>query len=379
MSSLPAPRPGSEISLLPRVTVADLYDALITDSRCENTRNARDHDCRVFAKFLGMPDNRTACAFLASQELGQANAVAMAFRQHEMARGCAPATINRRLAALRRLIVLGRRLGVVPWTLDVDDLRASAFRDSRGPALDEWRQLWEWLITSGDSPLARRDRALIRLIHDSALRKFEALAIDLDDLDLGGDCPRVCIPGKGSGGAKTWIGISSPSARFIREWLEVRGQDPGPLFVSDPHWDARWVAQFMGRVTELRGQGLTWGQVADTFNAERSRTAKGLKWNSDRLEQNVKAIVNRAPHVRLCEREVNRILHSISAECGFNRHVKPHGLRHAAITRALDLTGGDVRKVMRYARHAKPETTLRYDDNRADFGAELARIIGNDV
>lgn len=377
MTSLPIPASHSEIALLPRVTVADLYDALLTDARCANTRNARDHDCRVFAAFLRVADNRTACAFLASQGRGQANAVAMAFRQSETERGAAPSTVNRRLATLRRIIALARRLGILEWALDVDDLRVSAVRDTRGPALDEWRQLWEWIMTSGHTPLARRDRALIRLLHDSALRKFEALGIDVADLDLDG--ARAQIAGKGSGGSKSWIALSAPTVRFIREWLEARGDAPGPLFVSHPRIDAAAAARFTVRVSELKAAGLTWEGVAAALNREKHRTATGLKWTVRRIEQTVATLKNLAPHVRMCEREVNRILRFISAECGFARHVKPHGLRHCAITRALDLNNGDVRKVRKFSRHAKVDTVLRYDDNRQDLGAEVTRQLGDDV
>jgi integrase/recombinase XerC len=52
---------------------------------------------------------------------------------------------------------------------------------------------------------------------------------------------------------------------------------------------------------------------------------------------------------------------------------RPHGLRHAAITAALDLTGGDVRKVQRFSRHKNLQTVLRYDDNRQDLGGDVAR------
>ena len=124
------------------MTVADLYDALITDSRCLNTRNARDHDIRVFAAFLGLPTTGPPARSSHPRDVAQPPAVAMAFRQHEMERGHA-ATVNRKLATLRRLIKLARRLGVLEWSLEVDDLRSVTVRDTRGPALDEWRQLWE--------------------------------------------------------------------------------------------------------------------------------------------------------------------------------------------------------------------------------------------
>jgi len=50
-------------------------------------------------------------------------------------------------------------------------------------------------------------------------------------------------------------------------------------------------------------------------------------------------------------------------------------LRHAAITDALELTGGDVRAVRHYSRHKDVRTLLVYDDNRADVAGELARRV----
>ena len=56
---------------------------------------------------------------------------------------------------------------------------------------------------------------------------------------------------------------------------------------------------------------------------------------------------------------------------------RPHGLRrHQATTRLLDLTGGDIRRVRRFTRHAKLDTVAIYDDNRQDFGGQLAELLG---
>ena len=54
---------------------------------------------------------------------------------------------------------------------------------------------------------------------------------------------------------------------------------------------------------------------------------------------------------------------------------RPHGLRHAAITAALDATNGDVRRVQRFSRHADARTLLIYDDARSDMGGEIAALI----
>jgi integrase len=51
---------------------------------------------------------------------------------------------------------------------------------------------------------------------------------------------------------------------------------------------------------------------------------------------------------------------------------RPRGLRHASITAALDTSNGDVRAAQAHARHANPQTTMRYGDNRQDLAGHVA-------
>ncbi len=57
----------------------------------------------------------------------------------------------------------------------------------------------------------------------------------------------------------------------------------------------------------------------------------------------------------------------------------PHGLRHAAITVALDLTGGNFRAAQRFSRHRDVRVLERYDDNRQDLGGEVAKQVAASV
>jgi len=63
---------------------------------------------------------------------------------------------------------------------------------------------------------------------------------------------------------------------------------------------------------------------------------------------------------------------------GLAREARAHGLRHQGITRALDKTHGDVRKVRTFSRHAKVETVLIYDDARKDEGGDITRMFDDD-
>ena len=77
----------------------------------------------------------------------------------------------------------------------------------------------------------------------------------------------------------------------------------------------------------------------------------------------------------LDEGEVATYIPELGKAAGIVRRVRPHGLRHEAITTALDKTQGNVRKVQRFSRHKDVRTLMRYDDNRRDEGGDVARLI----
>jgi len=57
---------------------------------------------------------------------------------------------------------------------------------------------------------------------------------------------------------------------------------------------------------------------------------------------------------------VQRVLDRVRRQCGITTRITPHGLRHSAITAALDY-GVPLRDVQHFARHASANTTTRYD------------------
>ncbi len=78
---------------------------------------------------------------------------------------------------------------------------------------------------------------------------------------------------------------------------------------------------------------------------------------------------------RLSGVAVWRMMLQLSKLAGLKEKARPHGLRHQAITDALDRTGGDVRRVQKFSRHKKVETILRYDDSRRDDAGDIARMV----
>ena len=228
------------------------------------------------------------------------------------ARRLQAATINRRLAALRSLVKLATTLGLVSWTLAVENLKAQAYRDTRGPSLDAYKAL---LVVARAQLGAKglRDVALLRLLHDLGLRRGEAVRLNVSDLDLAGD--RLMVLGKARS-QKEPVTLPAPTRAALEAWLQARGTEDGPLFANFDR---------AGRGGRLTGSAVYF------------------------------------------------IVSWLGTKAGLT--VRPHGLRHLAITSALDLTKGDVRAVQKISRHKDVRVLNTYDDNRQDLAGDVARLV----
>ena len=78
--------------------------------------------------------------------------------------------------------------------------------------------------------------------------------------------------------------------------------------------------------------------------------------------------------VRLSGESIRQLVRRLGIAAGASRTVRPHGLRHAAATTALD-AGKDVREVRKFTRHATLDMVLRYDDQRGDTAGEIAALL----
>lgn len=316
---------------LPAVGASDLAAAWLAGRR-PTTLRAYRADLADFARFLGASSQGRALDRFFALEQGRAHSVALAYRASLVERGLAAATVARRLAALRSLAKLARQLGRCPWRLEIEGPRAEAFRDTEGPGRDGWRAMLDLakLDAATKGPKAVRDLALIRCLHDLALRRSEAAGLDVEHCDRAGKGPvaAVWILGKGRS-TRERLTVPRPTGEALAAWLDVRGSAPGPLFVR------------------LDRAGIPPGG------------SPGMAG-------------------RLSGESIRLVVAELGKRAGLSRVPRPHGLRHQGITRALDLTNGDVRAAQRFARHASPATTMRYDDNRKDLAGELARRVADD-
>lgn len=315
--NLPVPLPAGGEVLDPRSPATRLVDAWL-DGRSPETMRAYRADLQALAAFLGAASAELAVQAFLALPAGGANERALAWRSAMVAAALSPATINRRLAALRSVVKLGRTLGMVSWSIEIGNVKVEAYRDTRGPGEDGYRKLLAAI--PGDTTAGLRDRAIVRLLYERVLRRGEVCRLSLGSISADGS--RITIRGKGRTQDEV-LRIAAPTAEAIRLWRAVR---PGPA--DDPA-----APLLVSLSTGSRGHRLT-GE------------------------------------------SVRRIVHRAAERAGLK--CWPHALRHAGITSALDRTQGDVRKVMTFSRHKRLDTLMIYDDHRRDDAGGIADLVAGD-
>ncbi len=134
------------------------------------TITAYRQDLEDFQAFIQAPSLEQAASLLLARGQGEANALALDYKAHLMDRELAANTINRRLTALRSLVKLGRTLGLVSFSLEVQSVKADPYRDTRGPGRSGFRDMLDSLAKRKD-PKGIRDGALLRCLFDLGLRR----------------------------------------------------------------------------------------------------------------------------------------------------------------------------------------------------------------
>ena len=226
-------------------------------------------------------------------------------------RGMAPATISRRVAAVRGL----HRFLVIEGS-ESDDPTSMVMAPRPGLRLPKALEIdeMERLITAPEvgTPLGRRDRALLEFMYASGTRVAEVVGLDVIDIDL--EDRTALVTGKGSKQRLVPIGTHAVSA--IQSYLPDRRTtlagrpDPGAVFLNV-------------RGGRLSRQGV-WGIV------RKAAKRAGLPADS----------------------------------------VSPHVLRHSAATHMVQ-GGADLRSVQEMLGHASISTTQVYTKVSPDHLIEV--------
>lgn len=235
----------------------------------------------------------------------------------------APATVNKALSALRRVMYEAHLLGFVT---DEEIGKLAHVRNDAGQREPAGRALTddelEKLCRACDdgTNAGKRDAAIVALMAGMGLRRAEAAEADVADYDARKGTLRV--RGKGN---RARFAYPAPGTRAALDaWLTVRGRAPGPLLAP------------VSKAGAVRRGGIT-GQTLAARVQLRARAAGILRV--------------RGP--------------------GNEHRCSPHDLRRTYITRALGST--DLAMVQSLAGHKSPVTTARYDRRPEAARAAAAR------
>lgn len=299
------------LAQLPALTPTPLDQnpaAIYLASLAPGSRRTMRTALTVIAGLLGVPERRDAegrdlrCLDAPWASLRYQHTIAIRARLQER---YAPATANKLLAALRRVLKESRRLGQISAddydrAVDLSSIRAQ--RLPRGRLVTDGEVLALMRVCADDAtPAGARDAAILALLRGAGLRRAEAADLDLADYDPENGAVTV-RSGKGDKDRVVYAPAGARAA--LGDWFAVRGDAPGPLF---------------------------YGLV------------KGGKLAPRRLAGQALAIV--------CA--------SRAAQAGIQPFT-PHDLRRTFISGLLD-AGADMATVQRLAGHEDPTTTSRYD------------------
>ena len=213
--------------------------------------------------------------------------------------GAAPATVARKLAAIRGLygfLVRTERAGSNPA-----ELVSSPKRSQKLPTVlttEQMRSLLERIPAR--TPLELRDRAMLELAYSCGLRCEEIVNLDLGALDF--ETEQLRVLGKGS--KERLLPVGEPAQRALRRYLDKSRR----ALATDPRQQALFLSK-SGR--------------------------------------------------RLSNSDVTRRLGLWTREAALAAGVSPHALRHSFATHLLE-GGADLRTIQELLGHASISTTQVY-------------------
>jgi len=152
----------------------------------------------------------------------------------ELARTHAPSSVARKVAAVRSWMRWLRKRGVLAKS--VADAIASPRVRRPLPTFISVDAAKEVVESPDESPIGKRDRAILEVLYGSGLRVSELAGADLADVDLPGASARV----HGKGKKERIVPLGSKCVAALSAYLAVRADvvkpgrelDPRPIFVG---------------------------------------------------------------------------------------------------------------------------------------------------
>lgn len=237
-------------------------------------------------------------------QIGGADIRAWLAAEHR--RGLSPASLQRRLAALRSFFDYWVKQDLLPAN-PAAGIRAPKKPRPLPKALEVDPLLHLLESMPKDDPLALRDRAILELFYSSGLRLAELVALELKPVDAMLNATGSSLRVRGKGNKDRLVAVGDAARRALQDWLRWRAD------LADPDEAALFVSRRGGRLSP------------------RSVELRVAHW---------------------------------ARKLGLGQSLHPHMLRHSFASHLLQ-SGADLRGVQELLGHANLSTTQIY--TRLDF------------
>ncbi len=306
--------------VLKNAVQSDALVATFLESKGLATREAYRQDLKCFESYLVSSASIESLPTLFSLTTAELNFIALKYREYLVGKNLSPSTINRRFGAIRSLFKLARLLGHASSEIEIPNMKSEAYRDTKGPGLPAFKRMIG-IAAEQNTMKAARDRAILRLLFDLALRASELVDLDLTHIEF--EQKRISIKGKGRT-QRQFLSIPSTSLEALKDWIAIRGENPGPLFCN--------------LVRDLR---------------KRKRLSRvGLYELIRGLGEDVEV------------------------------KTRPHGIRHLSISEACKVAqnnGYALEEVMDHSRHKSVSTLMIYRDRERDTQGAISTLVSNTI
>ena len=248
----------------------------------------------------------------------------------KLAEHYAASSANRMLTALRGTLRAAWRLGL----MSAEDYQAAAdVKAVTGETIPAGRELSAGELSAlladcqkDDSPSGIKDGAMIALMYACGLRRAEVIGLDLANYDH--ETGRLVILGKRNKQRTAYV--TNGARHALEDWLELRGNEAGPLFCE------------IGKA----GAILLTEQI---LIVKPGKDGKPKKRTGQTLHKGG----------RMTSQAVYNMLKRRGSAAGVSEF-SPHDLRRTFVSDLLE-AGADIATVAKMAGHSNVQTTARYD------------------
>jgi integrase/recombinase XerC len=248
------------------------------------------------------------------------NAIRQGLLNHVEAGDYGLAGANGAISALRCVLKAAWRLGQMSAdeyqkAVDVQDISGSRVKAGRHISRVELKAIFD-VCVNDPSPIGVRDGAIVAVLRVTGMRRAELVGLDLADYDRASG---TLVIRHGKGNKQRLAYVDNGTAAALGDWLAIRGDEAGPLFLAI-----------------RKGGAMVYGK-------------------------------------RMSTQAIWYILHRRTEEAGV-KDVSPHDFRRTFVGDLLD-AGADISTVQKLAGHASANGTTNYDRRREPTRRRAASLL----